>query len=243
MEAEDDVREPFLANKEEDISVERDIQASIREGFIAKVFGIVAFQMVLLFIMVFMGFSNKTFHDWLLTSKLMYILTFIIFMVCLISPIISPALYRKVPLNYILLIVFTISYSWWIAGYTILYTKASVLVALFLTVVMVLCLTIYAFYTKKNFTTLGGFLFTALILLLVCSLIQIFIYIPLLNMIFIYAGLIVFCIYLIYDVQLIVGKNNIKFSEDDYILAALNLYVDIIAIFIRILAIVGTRDN
>ena len=149
MEAEDDVREPFLANKEEDISVERDIQASIREGFIAKVFGIVAFQMVLLFIMVFIGFSNKTFHDWLLTSKLMYLLTFIIFMVCLITPIISPALYRKVPLNYILLIVFTISYSWWIAGYTILYTKASVLVALFLTVVMVLCLTIYAFYTKK----------------------------------------------------------------------------------------------
>lgn len=62
-------------------------------------------------------------------------------------------------------------------------------------------------------------------------------------MIIIYAGLIVFCIYLIYDVQLIVGKNNIKFSEDDYILAAINLYVDIIAIFIRILAIVGTRDN
>ena len=96
----------------------------------------------------------------------MYLLTFIIFMVCLIAPIISPALYRKVPLNYILLIVFTISYSWWIAWYTILYTKASVLVALFLTVVMVLCLTIYAFYTKKNFTTLGGFLFTALILLI-----------------------------------------------------------------------------
>lgn len=243
MEAEDDVREPFLANKEEDISIERDIQASIREGFIAKVFGIVAFQMVLLFIIVFIGFSNKTFHDWLLTSKLMYILTFIIFMVCLIAPIISPALYRKVPLNYILLTVFTISYSWWIAGYTILYTKASVLVALFLTVVMVLCLTIYAFYKKTDFTTLGGFLFTALILLLVCSLIQIFIYIPLFNMIIIYAGLIVFCIYLIYDVQLIVGKNNIKFSEDDYILAAINLYVDIIAIFIRILDCVGTRDN
>ena len=101
MEAEDDVREPFLANKEEDISIERDIQASIREGFIAKVYGIVTYQMVLLFIMEFLRFSNKTFHDWLLTSKSMYILTFILFMECLIAPLISPALYRKVPLNYI----------------------------------------------------------------------------------------------------------------------------------------------
>ena len=38
----------------------------------------------------------------------------------------------------------------------------------------------------------------------------------------------IFCIYLIYDVQLVIGDRGRKFSEDDYILAAVNIYLDIV---------------
>ena len=34
-----------------------------------------------------------------------------------------------------------------------------------------------------------------------------------------------------------------KFSEDDYILAAINIYLDIIAIFIRLLEIIGSKNS
>ena len=62
-------------------------------------------------------------------------------------------------------------------------------------------------------------------------------------MLYIYVGLIIFCIYLIYDVQLLIGNSEKKFSEDDYILAAINIYLDIIAIFIRLLEIIGSKNS
>ena len=243
MEYENDTQEPFLMQKDEEENIERSIQEKIREGFIYKVFGIVTYQMILLFVMVYLGFISKTFREWLLTSVTMLIITLILVIVCLFAPIFRPSLFKQVPTNYILLTLFTLSYSWWIAAYTVSFTQSSVLFSLFLTVTMVLSLTIYAFVTKKDFSSMGAFLFTALSMLIVASLIQIFVQIRLLYLIELYGGLIIFCIYLIYDVQLIVGKGNNKFGEDDYILAALNLYLDIIGIFVRILAIFGTKDN
>ena len=241
-----ELNSPLLGNKneeEDDIYLEEQIKKKLREGFTAKVFGIVAYQMVILFLVVLLGFINSTFREWLLSSTLLYILAIIITFTSLFIPIFSPVLFRAVPTNYIILTIFTISYSWIIATFTVQFSANSVLTALFLTIIMVLCLTIYAFWTKSDYTVLGGTLFTALTLLIISSILLIFIRIELLYMIYIYAGLIIFCIYLLYDVQLLIGKGEHKFGEDDYILAALNLYLDIIGIFVRILAIFGTKDN
>jgi len=42
-------------------------------------------------------------------------------------------------------------------------------------------------------------------------------------------------LYLIYDIKIIMGKDGIKLSMDDYIRGAMHLYIDIIRIFIKIL--------
>ena len=55
------------------------------------------------------------------------------------------------------------------------------------------------------------------------------------NILYCTLGIVVFGLYLIYDTQLILRKYGLKYSIDDYIIAALNLYVDIIEIFIYIL--------
>jgi FtsH-binding integral membrane protein len=46
-------------------------------------------------------------------------------------------------------------------------------------------------------------------------------------------------VYLIIDTQMIVGGHYLKYSIDDYIMASVNLYLDIINIFIYLLAIMG----
>lgn len=51
-------------------------------------------------------------------------------------------------------------------------------------------------------------------------------------------GLLFSC-YLIFDTMLILGKNSIKFSIDDYIIAALSLYIDILRIFLEVLRILA----
>lgn len=56
--------------------------------------------------------------------------------------------------------------------------------------------------------------------------------------------LVCFALYLVYDVQLIVGNKRIRFEEEDYILAAINLYLDVVNIFLEILRLVNfARGN
>jgi len=47
--------------------------------------------------------------------------------------------------------------------------------------------------------------------------------------------------FLIHDTQLIVGKGKWRLSMDDYIIGALILYIDIITIFLYLLALFGKK--
>ena len=242
MSSEYNLYEPLLDKYEEE-EIDKEIQQNIREGFIAKVYGILACQLLLLFLIVLLGFINSTFHELLLTSKFIYILTFILFIMCILIIIFNPSLLQNVPINYIILFIFTFSYSWWIALYTINFSPSIVLISIFLTLVTVVTLTIYAQMTKNDFSVIGGILINSFVLLLSCSLVLIFVDISLFNVIMVFFGLIIFSLYLLFDVQLVIGKGQIKYGEDDYIFAALNLYIDIIGIFVRILELVGNNNN
>lgn len=57
-------------------------------------------------------------------------------------------------------------------------------------------------------------------------------------------GALLFSLYLIYDTQLMLGgKHKYTVSPEEYVFAALNLYLDVINIFIYILTIIGaSRD-
>ena len=159
MESYNDYNEPLFNNENEDKEnfgdIDNEIKSSIREGFISKVFGIVAYQMIILFTFVFFGYTFPTLRLWLLTSRLMLIISFIISIILLLLPIASPNIFRKVPLNYIILTIFTLSYSWWIAAFVVIYTKQTVLLALFLTIVLTISLSIYAIKTNNDMTILG----------------------------------------------------------------------------------------
>ena len=54
------------------------------------------------------------------------------------------------------------------------------------------------------------------------------------------AGALVFSLYLVYDTQLMLGgKHKYALSPEEYIFAALNLYLDIINLFLYLLSIFG----
>lgn len=57
-------------------------------------------------------------------------------------------------------------------------------------------------------------------------------------------GALLFSVYLVYDTQMMMGgKHKYSIHPEEYIFAALNLYVDIINIFIMILGIIGTSRD
>lgn len=68
--------------------------------------------------------------------------------------------------------------------------------------------------------------------------------IKIVSLIYSCVGALLFSVYLIYDTQLMMGGNHkYSISPEEYIFAALNLYVDIINIFMMIMGILGnSRD-
>lgn len=225
-----------------DYELDSIIHDQIRSGFIVKVYGIIAYQLVITSIVIYFSLVNPWFKSLLLKSFGFFILNVFLSFFLVLLPIFYPQAYKIVPLNYIILTVFTLSYSCIAAQEVCLYSFNSIMVALFLTFVTVISLTIYAWKSEKDFTVCGGTLFVSLILLIFSGIILIFIRIPLLNLIYTFITLIIFCIYLIYDTQLLIGKGKYKFDEDDYILAAINIYLDIIILFLELLELLGNKD-
>ena len=57
-------------------------------------------------------------------------------------------------------------------------------------------------------------------------------------------GAVIFSLYIVYDTQLMLGgKHKHALSPEEYIFAALNLYLDIVNLFLYILAIFGGSKN
>lgn len=80
---------------------------------------------------------------------------------------------RKVPINFILLAIFTLAEAY-LVSYIASQTSAIItLMAVSLTAAVVISLTIYAMFTKTDFTFLGGILFVALAVLIVGSILAI----------------------------------------------------------------------
>jgi len=95
--------------------------------------------------------------------------------------------------------------------------------------------------TRKDFSFMGKFLFIALIVLIVASLANIFLHVPGLALAISAIAILIFSAYILYDVSQIVHGG-----ETNYVMATLNLYLDIYNIFIHLLnllmAFAGDRD-
>ncbi|XP_018856329.1 protein LIFEGUARD 2 [Juglans regia] len=169
-----------------------------------------------------------------------------LYIVVIILPflVLCPLFYyhQKHPLNYLLLGIFTVSLAF-VVGLTCAFTSGKVILeSVILTAVVVVSLTLYTFWAARrghDFNFLGPFLFGAVLVLMVYAMIQIFFPLGRIS-VTIYGCLasLIFCGYIIYDTDNLIKR----FSYDDYIWAAVSLYLDIINLFLSILTIFRATD-
>ena len=225
--------------KKQEKKEEENIRNMIRKGFIAKVYGLLLIQLSLTFGFIVLSIEIKSLTFFLLNHFGLYIIITIIPFIILIAAVINPQIMRKVPINYILLFVFSFSIGYSNALFVLQFKKVNIYLSMLLTLIVVLSLTIYAYKTKEDFTLMGGILFVFLILICFASIINIFLRIKILDLMIDIFSVFLFSLYIIYDTQLILGNKSLSISEDDYILAVINLYLDIINLFIHILQLVS----
>jgi len=170
-----------------------------------------------------------------------------LYIVLIITPfiVLCPLFYyhQKHPVNYVLLGVFTVSLAFAV-GLTCAFTSGKVILeSVILTTVVVVSLTLYTFWAARrghDFNFLGPFLFGAVLVLMVFAMIQILFPLGKLS-VMIYGCLasIIFCGYIVYDTDNLIKR----YSYDEYIWAAVSLYLDIINLFLSLLTIFRAADS
>jgi len=106
---------------------------------------------------------------------------------------------REVPGNYILLFLFTLFEGYMVSCITIYYKPETVIIAAVMTLAVTAGLTLYAFFTKTDYTYCGGILAASTCVLFLGGFFVIVFNSYWLNMVYNGIGLIIYSIYLIYD--------------------------------------------
>ncbi|KAF5950874.1 hypothetical protein HYC85_012867 [Camellia sinensis] len=150
---------------------------------------------------------------------------------------------QKHPLNLIILGLFTMCLSLTVGVSCANTDGRIVLEALILTSAVVVSLTGYTFWASKkgkDFSYLGPILFTSLFTLFLAGFIQMFF--PLgSTSTAIYGGIgaVIFSGYIVYDTDNLIKR----FTYDEHIWASVTLYLDILNLFLTILRILRSSDN
>lgn len=215
----------------------------LRLGFIRKVYGLLTAQ-ILLTILIATPFRTwpdlnefAASNPQLLWIALAASLVFICLLTCI------PEAARTFPNNYLLLFGFTITEAFLVGVITAQYETSSVFVAMTVTCGITAVLTAFACTGSVDFTGYGIYGLVASVALLLVGLMAIIVQIPMVTTLWLCFGILLFCFYIVYDTQLIVGGRHaqFKFGIDDYVLATLCLYLDIINLFLYILSADDTR--
>ncbi|URE14465.1 hypothetical protein MUK42_13390 [Musa troglodytarum] len=118
-----------------------------------------------------------------------------------------------------------------------------ILESVILTAVVVVSLTLYTFWAASkghDFSFLGPFLFSAVMILMVFALIQVFFPMGRISaMIYGALAAVIFCGYIIYDTDNLIKR----YSYDEYIWAAVALYLDIINLFLSLLTLFRASEG
>ncbi|XP_019326444.1 PREDICTED: protein lifeguard 3 [Aptenodytes forsteri] len=126
-----------------------------------------------------------------------------------------------------------------------MYKTNAVLIAMLITAIVAIVVTIFCFQTKVDFTSCPGLFCVLGIVVMVTGIITAIVlsfkYVSWLHMLYAAIGAIAFTLFLAYDTQLVLGNRKNTLSPEEYIYGALTIYTDIIYIFTFILQIVG-RD-
>uniref|UniRef100_A0A8C3WCF0 Uncharacterized protein n=1 Tax=Catagonus wagneri TaxID=51154 RepID=A0A8C3WCF0_9CETA len=214
---------------------------AIRRAFIVKVFLLLSVQLLITSAIISLFIFCNALRVWVVKNPWFTYALLPAFFVVFIVLACCGKLRRQVPANYILLGLFTILQGLLLGTVSVFYNAEEVLWATGATALVTLSLTLFAFQTKWDFTLLNGMLFVLLFVLIIYGILLIFIRSYWLHLLYAGLGTIIFSLYLVMDVQLMVGgrHHHSNLDPEEYVFAALNIYMDIINLFLFILQLIG----
>lgn len=213
----------------------------IRHNFIKKVYSLLTVQLLITVAIVALFAVHPDVHNWAVTNRWFHTAAFVVSFVMLIAITCMGNLRRKHPHNLFVLFAFTIAEALMLAAVTVMFKTNTIMIAGAITTAICLALTLFALQTRWDFTAKSGIM---LVILMVATLaLLIGLLLPPNRMFILVMSCImalIMGIFLVIDTQMIVGgTHKIQMSPEEYVFAAINLYLDIINMFLYILMILG----
>ncbi|NXK96367.1 LFG3 protein, partial [Formicarius rufipectus] len=221
----------------------------IRHTFIRKVYAIISLQLLVTVGIISVFTFVHPVRSFVRKNVAIYYASYAVFLVTYLVLACCQGPRRRFPWNIILLSIF-VSELRLLPNYGVtgvpsihsMYQTKAVLIAMLITAIVAIIVTIFCFQTKARRGISPGLSFPggeshtpaqpALVLLP---------QVPWLHMLYAAIGAIAFTLFLAYDTQLVLGNRKNTLSPEEYIYGALTIYTDIIYIFTFLLQIVG-RD-
>ena len=130
----------------------------------------------------------------------------------------------------------------------LVYTAESITSTFFITAGTFAAMAAVGYFTKSDLSSIGKYLFMALIGLIIATIVSLFLHSSMLNMIISYVGVLIFVGLTAYDTQKIKKMLMAADSMDEgaqkiALMGALSLYLDFINLFLYLLRILGNNRN
>lgn len=248
----------------------RSVPSDIRLGFVKKVYGITATMLLLSFAVasVFVFDRDRaadvfSAHPWIFIGVSLFLLAHhIVNLVILGESCFGGGrctaaylrMFNTVPWNYCFCMTYAVSFGVVLGLICAEYEAQSVSLVFAFAAVLVAALTLYAVYSKTDFTGYGMYNFAAFIGLFLLGLVVACLpHESIIDTAFAAFGSVVLSFSIIYHTQLILGTashdfgnsaaRRIEFTIDMYCFAAYQLYLDFVNLFLNLLRLLGKRRS
>ena len=217
----------------------------LRRGFVKKVYGILSLQLILTTLIAspFVLADEYKVRQFVFFNAWLFYLCLVLNVAIMLLFSCVPRLMREVPVNYGLVLLFTVAEGISLGFISSFYSTASVVMAFALVTAVSIALSVYAATSKSDFTKSAFPYLLAVSVVMMGAGLMLMLFPSQIGMsVYAAIGALLFSAYLVFDTQMILGgKNRMQFSLDDYVPAAISLYLDIVSLFIYLLQLFGQR--
>ncbi|KAA0719479.1 Protein lifeguard 1 [Triplophysa tibetana] len=233
------VTDAFNPDQDGEIFVSGFEDDTIRKAFIRKVFSVVTIQLLVTFSVVCVFTFSSTVKTAVQRNFWVYLSSYLVFVVVATCIGFFSTCSRTHPWNLMGLSMVTLSLSYMVGTVASYHDTAAVSIALGSTLVISFTIIIFSAQTRLDFTVCNGILLVLSVDLLLFGFFSIFFYSKVVQIVYGCLGALLYAMFLAVDCQLVMGRQKYNLNPEEYVFAALIIYLDIIMIFLYILMIIG----
>ncbi|XP_053185707.1 protein lifeguard 1 [Scomber japonicus] len=208
---------------------------SVRMGFVRKVFSILTLQLLFTFSVVCVFTFSTAVKKAVQENLWVYLSSFIVFAVVAIALSCFKSFSRRHPWNIVGLAVVTLSLSYMVGTVASFHNTTAVVITMGVTIAISFAIIAFSAQTRYDFTIFYGVLLILAVDVIMFGFFCTFYYSYIADVAYGCLGALLYSLFLMIDCQLMMGMMSYRLDPEEYVNAALMIYLDIVLIFLYLL--------